>query len=88
MVSNEEHFVICHNGVFTLPEAIYKSLATLVTNGFVYVREDHDTLTISTTRIADGHRRLLHTRYRAPMFRMARKLAIVNLKESIKVMAV
>ena len=85
---NEESYVICHNGVFMLPEPIYKSLATHVTNGFVYLREDHDTLTISTTRLADGRRRVLNTRYRSPMFRNASRLAIVDLKESILVMAV
>lgn len=88
MSGNEEHFVACRHGVFTLPETIYKSLAALVTNGFVYLREDHDVLTISTTKIADGHRRVLHTRYRSQMFRQATRLAIVNLNESIRVMAV
>ena len=29
-------------GVFTLPDAVYKSLASMVTNGFVYLRQDED----------------------------------------------
>jgi hypothetical protein len=85
---NEPTYIVCHNGVFTLPEPIYKSLAALVKNGFVYVRQDDDALTISTTRLAGGHRRMLNTHYRAPMLRSATKLAIVDLKESIRVMPV
>lgn len=85
---NEPMFVVCHNGVFILPDEVVKSLSTLVTNGFVYLREDEDMLTISTTRLAEGRRRVLQSRYRAPMFREATKLAIIDLKESIRVMAV
>ena len=85
---NEPLYVVCHNGVFSLPDAIYRSLASLVRNNFVYLRQDEDGLTISTTRLTDGHRRLLNTRFRSPMFRSARQLAIVDLKESIRVMAV
>ena len=85
---NEPYFIVCHQGVFQLPEAIYKSLATLVRKNFVYLRQDNDALTISTTQIAGGRRRVLHTHYRAPMFRTATRLAIVDLKESIRVMAV
>ena len=81
-------YVVCNNGVFYLPEEIYRSLAALVTNGFVYVREDPDVLTISTTKIADGRRRMLNTHYRSQMFRNATQLAIVNLRDSIRVMAV
>lgn len=88
MDANEPQYVVCHNGVFLLPESIYKSLAALVTNGFVYLRQDDEVLTISTTRITDGYRRVLNMRYRAPMFRAAKKLAIVNYKESVRVMAV
>lgn len=88
MPSNEPQFVVCHNGVFILPDEVVKSLSTLVSNGFVYLREDEDMLTISTTRLADGRRRVLQNRFRAPMFRDATKLAIVDLKESIRVMAV
>lgn len=86
MDANESHFVGCHNGIFVLPDAIYRSLASFVTNGFVYVRQDEDGLTISSTRLDGGHRRALNTRYRAPAFRGSKKLAIVDLKESIRVM--
>lgn len=88
MSSNEPQYVVCHNGVFLLPDGVVQSLSSLVTNGFVYLREDEDTLTISTTKVTDGRRRLLQNRFRAPMFRDATKLAIVDLKESIRVMAV
>ena len=88
MDANQPHYVVCRNGVFTLPAAIYKALASAVTNGFVYLRQDEDTLTISTTRIADGRRRVLQNHYRAPMFRDATKLAIVGLDDSIRVMGV
>lgn len=79
--------VVCQNGVFILPESIVRSLSAHVTNGFVYLRQDEDTLTISTSRIADGRRRLLSARFRVPMFRDAVKLGIVDLRDSIRVMA-
>lgn len=85
---NEPLYVVCHNGVFLLPDEVVQALAQLVTNGFVYLRQDEDVLTISTTRLAEGRRRVLQHRFRAPMFRDATKLAIVDLKESIRVMAV
>ena len=85
---NEPYYVVCHNGVFLLPESIYKSLASLVRNNFVYLREDEDALLISTTRIAGGYRRVLNMRFRSPMFRESRQLAIVDLKEAIRVMPV
>ena len=88
MDANQPLYVLCRDGVFILPETVFQSLATLVTNGFVYFRQDDEVLTISTTRLADGHRRVLQPRFRAPMFRGATKLAIVDLKESIRVMAV
>jgi hypothetical protein len=88
MDANEPQYVVCHNGVFTLPDAVYKSLAALVKNGFVYLRQDEDALTISTTRLVDGRRRVLNTHFRSPQFRGATKLAIVDLKESIRVMPV
>ena len=88
MAVNEMHYVGCRNGVFILPESVFKALSAIVTNGFVYFRQDDEVLTISTTRLADGWRRVLQPRFRAPMFRDATKLAIVDLKESIRVMAV
>lgn len=88
MDANDSTYVVCHNGVFFLPQSIHRSLETLVTNGFVYMRQDEDVLTISTTKLTDGHRRVLNLRYRAPMFRNATRLAIVNLYESIRIMAV
>ncbi|HUR82966.1 MAG TPA: hypothetical protein VM733_19560 [Thermoanaerobaculia bacterium] len=88
MDANHEHYVVCHHGVFVLPENVFQSLAGWVTNGFVYFRQDEEVLTISSTRLAGGHRRQLNSRFRAPMFRNARKLAIVNYNESVQVMAV
>lgn len=88
MDANESLYVVCHNGVFSLPESVYKSLARLVTNGFVYLRQDFDMLTISTERITGGYRRVLQTRFRAQMFREATRLGIVNLNDSIRVIAV
>lgn len=81
-------YVVCNNGVFNLPEEIFRSLSAFATNGFVYLREDDDVLTISTTKITGGRRRTLNTHYRSPMFRGASELAIVDLRESIRVMAV
>jgi hypothetical protein len=88
MDNHEPLYVVCHNGVFLLPDEVVRALSSLVTNGCVYLRQDEDVLTISTTRLAEGRRRVLQNRFRAPMFRDATKLAIVDLKESIRVMAV
>ena len=88
MQFNEPMFVVCHNGVFILPDEVVKSLGMMVTNGFVYLREDEDMLTISAVKVTEGRRRVLQNRFRSPMFRDATKLAIVDLKESIRVMAV
>jgi hypothetical protein len=88
MDANEPLYVHCRNGVFVIPQALYRALGQLITNGFVYLREDPDVLTIATRPIAGGRRRLLNTRFRAVMFRDATQLAIVDLKESLRVMAV
>ena len=80
--------IVCHNGVFVLPDTIYKSLAAFARNDFVYLREDDDALLISTTPIADGRKRVLHMRLRAQMFRNARQLAIVDFHDAIRVMPV
>jgi hypothetical protein len=88
MPINEPVYVVCQNGVFILPDQFVHALSELVTNGFVYLREDDDVLTISSIRMAEGRRKLLQSRYRAAMFREATMLAIVDLKESIQVMAV
>jgi hypothetical protein len=85
---SEPIYVFCHNGVFLLPEQVVRSLSAQVTNGFVYTRQDEDVLTISTCRLAEGRRRVLQSRFRAPMFQDATMLAIVDLRESIRVMAV
>jgi hypothetical protein len=86
--NNEPLYVVCRNGTFILPESVFRALEALVTNGFVYLRQDEDTLTISTTKLADGHRRPLNARVRAQMFRTATRLGIVDLRESIRVMAI
>lgn len=81
-------YVVCSNGVFNLPEEIVRSLSALATNGFVYLREDEDGLTISTVKLDGGRRRVLNTHYRSPMLRDATMVAIVNLKESVRVMPI
>jgi hypothetical protein len=88
MDANESLFVVCRNGTFILPQGVVRSLSAFMTNGFVYLRQDNDTLTISTTRLAGGHRRPLNARIRVPMFRAATKLGIVNLREAVLVMAI
>ena len=88
MDAKEPLYVVCQNGVFFLPDEVYKALASFVTNGFVYLRQDDDSLTISTSRITDGRRRVLNTRFRVPMFVDATMLGIVDLKESIRIIAV
>ena len=86
MDANEPLYVVCRNGAFTLPDSIFRALSAQVTNGFVYLREDEDSLTISATRIAGAFRRPVTARVRATMFRNATQLGIVNLRESIRVM--
>ena len=88
MDANELLYIVCRNGVFTLPEPVCEALGSQITNGFVYLRQDDEVLTISTTRIEGGRRRVLSGRFRVPMFRAAKKLAIVNYHESLRVMAV
>jgi hypothetical protein len=88
MDANEPLYVVCRNGTFILPDHIYRALEALVTNGFVYLRQDDDTLTISTTSVPGGHRRPLNARIRVQMFRNALRLGIVDLKQGVRVMAV
>ena len=88
MDANEPLYIVCRNGVFVLPKSVCKALGALITNGFVYLRQDEEVLTISTTRIEGGRRRVLSGRFRAPMFRGAKKLAIVNYNDSVRVMAI
>lgn len=88
MDANDPPYIVCRNGVFILPEHVCAALRSLITNGFVYLRQDAEVLTISTTRIPEGRRRVLSGRFRAPMFRSAKKLAIVNYNDSVRVMAV
>ena len=88
MDANQGLYIVCQNGVFILPDRVYEALSSMVTNGFVYLRQDDDSLTISTTRITDGRRRVLNTRFRVPMFREATRLAIVDLNDSIRLMGV
>jgi hypothetical protein len=88
MDANEPLYVVCRNGTFILPDNIYRALEALVTNGFVYLRQDDDTLTISTTSVPGGHRRPLNARIRVQMFRNALRLGIVDLKQGVRVMAV
>jgi hypothetical protein len=86
MDANEPLYVVCRNGAFTLPDNIFRALSAQVTNGFVYFREDADSLTISATRVQGGFRRPLNARMRSTMFRGATQLGIVNFRESIRVM--
>ena len=88
MDAKESLYIVCRHSVFFLPEHVHYALQSQVTNGFVYLRQDDEVLTISTTRIDGGYRRVLNGRFRAPMFRDAKKLAIVNYNDSLRVMAV
>ncbi|HEX7807892.1 MAG TPA: hypothetical protein VF608_04190 [Thermoanaerobaculia bacterium] len=88
MDAKEALYVVCRRGVFVLPEAIFESLSALVENGFFFVRQDDEVLTISTQKLVEGHRRAINARFKVPMFRDARKLAIVNLRDSVRVMVV
>jgi hypothetical protein len=88
MDANEPLYVVCRNGTFILPESVYRALESQVSNGFVYLRQDEETLTISTTRLVGGHRRPLNARIRVPMFRTASKLGVIDLHDCFRIMAV
>ncbi|MDQ3281325.1 MAG: hypothetical protein M3Q69_07915 [Acidobacteriota bacterium] len=87
MDAKEPLYVVCQNGVFTLPDHLFRTLSAR-SNGFVYLRQDEDSLTVSTTRLNGGQRRVLNARLRSPMFREAIKLGVVNLNDSIQLIAV
>jgi hypothetical protein len=88
MDANAPLYVVCRNGTFILPERVFRSLEALGSNGFVYLRQDDEALTISTTHLEGGHRRPLNARIRVPMFRSATRLGIVDFFESARVMIV
>jgi hypothetical protein len=88
MAQSEMIFVPCQNGIFNIPEELVDSLAALSPRRIVYLRDDEDSMTIASVPLADGRRRQLNSRYRSPMFRTATRLAIVDMKESLRIMAV
>jgi hypothetical protein len=88
MDAKEALFVLCRNGVFFLPERVVQSLSFFVSNGSLYLRQEEEVLTISTQRLIGGYRRALGPRFRVPMFRLSRKLAIVDFNESLQIMEV
>jgi hypothetical protein len=88
MDAKEPLYVVCQNGVFILPEHVVRMLSAQAPHGFVYLREDEDSLTISTSRLAAGKRRVLNARFRSPMFREATKLGIVDYRDSLRIMPV
>ena len=60
----------------------------LVPPGYGTLRQDDVTLTLSATSRPGGPRRPLNARVRVQMFRNATRLGIVDLRESIRVMAI
>lgn len=84
----EPVFVPCINGLFSIPDALFEALRQACPEGTLYIRQDEDVLTISPTRITDARKRHLAQRYRIPMFRTATQLAIIDMVENIRVMAV
>jgi hypothetical protein len=87
MDAKEALYVACRKGVFILPDRVFRSLAALA-SGAAYVRHDDDVVTIAARKFAEAHRRPLRPRFRIPALRGARKLAIVDLKDSVQVMVV
>jgi hypothetical protein len=88
MTANQPYYVPCSNGFFMLPDSVFASLSAQASKGFVYVRQDEDSMLIATTRITDGRRRAVNNHYRAPMFRDATRLAIVDMNDGLRVTAV
>lgn len=87
MDENNPQYVACRNGVFILPDHLVESLASYG-RGCIYLREDDEVLTISSSVLEGGQRRPLTPRFRAAMFRDAACLAIVDLHDSLRVMSV
>lgn len=56
--------------------------------GLIYTRSDEDVFTISTNRIVDGRKRRLNESYKIPMFRNVSCIALIDLNENIRLMAV
>lgn len=81
-------FVPCINGLFSIPDELFEGLRQACPQGTLYIRQDEDILTISPTRITDARKRHLNQRYRIPMFRTATQLAVIDMVENIRVMAV
>jgi len=81
-------FVPCINGLFAIPDELFEGLRQACPEGTLYIRQDEDVLTISPTRIADARKRHLNQRYRIPMFRTATQLAVIDMVENIRIMAV
>jgi len=84
----EPIYAVCQNGVFNIPEELVASLEAYSPRRIVYLRNDEDSVTISTSVLTDGRRRQLTNHYRVPMFRGVTRVAIIDLKESLRVMPV
>jgi len=82
----EPRVVVCNNGFVTLPDEIYETLRNAAANGIVYVREDHDVVTISIGKLKDSRRRHLHHRYRIRALRDAARVAIIEFPDALQLM--
>ena len=70
-----------------MPENLFQALRAASPTGVIYQREDEDVVTFSSNRMTDGRRRKLHSAYRFLKFREATQLVIVDMKDSIQIMA-
>jgi hypothetical protein len=80
--------IACVSGVFTLPDEMFRNLKRAAANGLIYIRQDEDSMILSPTRIADGRRRQLNRQYRAQIFRTATRLAVIEMGDTVRLMAV
>lgn len=84
----EQNEIACHGGAFTLPDEVFRYLKEASTSGLVYLRHDEDTVVISPVPIPDGRRRQINRQYRADIFRNATRLKVMEMGETIRLMAV
>ena len=80
--------VRCINGVFMIPDALLRKLQNDSPKGYMYLRQDEDVLTIAPFRLADGRRRMVNARVRAPIFRQATHVMVVPVGETLQVMPI
>lgn len=80
--------ISCVSGVFTLPAEVFAVLKRSSSSGMIYLREGEESVVISPTPVTGGRKRQINQHYRVSVFQDATKLALVEVGETILLMAV